>query len=502
MKGNGNVKTTTIAFAAIALVLSASILVPLQQAEAAKPTHTDIQTVIDLASGYIDALYKDHSTEEVASSTHAVLAEYPSIPIRVERSDGGVIRAGEDVNIKLDSKTNLVSDLVEVSSDTVEYRLRFRALDGFNVLYDKVPMLKVTVDYDYGASHNTRVSVQNYLWDSGSSITWADVYIGNVLLGRATSANVGTTWTYTSSVNHDNDVFFRSLRYIERHGTQLGREWYNAIGQTSKGTELANRLTAEGYTLSKDIYSPMFGSASSQATNYQYTSGSTGVYRDCYTEPSMRDRSYQYHSKVCTIGVDTYIGISRTQDWLVPTLWAIHQLNKGVGADTDVSDGNQSWSPRDVARFVETKWIADIGIRTPTSSTHASAVRTAAFLTLETMLGYGPANDATSRTYADKAASALLNPQVKANGSVIRENENGTQTTLIRPMHEGGIYTAWNGFNYVAKKSVLQAFSDLFNQPEEHLDIKPSNAESTITVAQALRVYDCYNYGSNCTNTP
>ncbi len=132
------------------------------------------------------------------------------------------------------------------------------------------------------------------------------------------------------------------------------------------------------------------------------------------------------------------------------------------------------------------------------------SVRTAAFLTLETMLGYGSTNDATSKTYADKAASALLNPQVKSNGVVTRENEDGSFTSLTRPLLRGGVYTAWNGFNYVTKNSILQQMSDAFNQPDETLDIKPSNAESTITVAQALRVYDCYNYGTsnNCVNVP
>ncbi|WP_148700562.1 hypothetical protein [Candidatus Nitrososphaera evergladensis] len=474
---------------------------PMQQAAAAKPTHTDIQNVINLASGYINALYKDSSPAEVGSSTNAVMAEYPALPIRVVQSDGRVIRAGEDVNIWTGWKTNVLDTFSETASDSIKYRIHMRSKDIFNSVYDKSPLLEVTVDYDYGASHNVKVDVKNLQWDAGAPVSYADVYIGNVYLGRATPANVGTTWSYTSSVNNSNDVFFRSFRYIERHGTQLGREWYNAVGDTSKATELANRLTSEGYTLSKDIYSPMFGSASAQATNYQYESGSTGVYRDCYTEPSLRDQSYQYHSKVCN-GVDAYIIYSRSSDWLVPTLWAIHQLNKGVGVDTPIYDGYQTWSPRQVARFVEGKWIADIGVKSPYSNTQASAVRTAAFLTLETMLGYGSTNDATSRTYADKAASALLNPQIKSNGVVTRENEDGSFTSLTRPLLKGGVYTAWNGFNYVTKNSILQSMSDSFNQPDETLDIKPSNAESTITVAQALRVYDCYNYGSNCLNTP
>jgi hypothetical protein len=503
MLKTGNVKTILIALVAIALVISTSILMPVQQAAATSPTHNDIQNTIDLASGFIDSLYKYTSPAEVSSGSEAVLAEYPALPIRVQQSDGRIIRAGEDVDIWTGWKTNVLDTFSETASDAITYRIHMRSKDIFNSVYDKTPLLQVTVDFDYGASHHVKVDIKNQQWDSGAPVSYADIYFGNSWLGRATPANVGTTWSYTSNMNFQNDAVFRSFRYIERHATQLGREWYNANLDSTKGTALATRLTDEGYTLGRDIYSPMFGSATSEAYNYQYQSGSSGVYRDCYTEPSIRDQSYQYHSKVCN-SVDAYITYSRSSDWLVPTLWAIHQLNKGVGVDVPTYDGYQTWSPRQVARFVEGKWIADIGIRSPYSTTQASAVRTAAFLTLETMLGYGSTNDSTSRTYADKAASALLNPQVKSNGVVTRENEDGSFTSLTRPLLRGGVYTAWNGFNYVTKNSVLQQISDAFNQPDETLDIKPSNAESTITVAQSLRVYDCYVYGTsnNCVNVP
>jgi hypothetical protein len=47
-----------------------------------------------------------------------------------------------------------------------------------------------------------------------------------------------------------------------------------------------------------------------------------------------------------------------------------------------------------------------------------------------------------------------------------------------------------------------QIIETLFNHPDESGDIKPSNAETTFTNAQALRIYDCYKYSHNCTNTP
>jgi hypothetical protein len=500
-----NAKTTTkkevaLALAAIALVLSASLFVmPVQQAAAVEPSHANIQTRLDLARGFVDSIYKNAYNAEVDTSSEAVLAEYPSIPIWIVHSDGRRIAAGEDVNVKLDIKTSYIDAYSETGTDTIQYQIRFRTVDIFGSVWDKVPLLLVTVDYDYGAGRNAQVTVKNQLWDSNSQVSWADVYLGSTYLGRASSSNVGTTWTYTSSAAFSNDPFFRSHRYIERHGTQLGMEYYN-IYDSTRATALATRLGNQGYTLHKDIYAPMFGSSASLPNNYLYESGSTGVYRDCYTEPAKHDRSYQYHSKVCN-NVDLYIYNSANSNWLVPMLWAMHLLNKGVGPDTPVYDGRNTRSPRQVARMAESHWIADYGIASPSSGTVASGVRTAAFLALETKLGYGY-GDTTSRTYADKAASALLNPQVGSSGQVTRENEDGSSTTFTRPLFKGGFLTAWNGFNMVAKRSILQQIADWFNQPDEAPDVKPSNAEATITVAQALRVYDCYVNGYNCPNTP
>ncbi len=494
-------KKVALAFAAIALILSASLFVmPVQQAAAVTgPTHTTIQQKLDLAKGFIDNIYKNAYSSEVDTTSEAVLAEYPSIPIWIVHSDGRRIAAGEDVNVKLDIKTRYIDAYSETGTDTIQYQIRFRTVDVFGSTWDKVPLLFVTVDYDYGTNRNVKVTVKNQQFDSNSQVSWADVYIGSTYLGRASPSNVNTVWTYTSSVSFGNDNFFRSHRYIERHGTQLGMEYYN-IYDVTRATTLVNRLSNQGYTLHKDIYAPLFASGVSLPNNYLYESGSSGVYRDCYTEPAKHDRSYQYHSKVCS-SVDLYIYNSANNDWLVPMLWVLHQLNKGVSPDTAVYDGWNSKTPRQVARAAESHWIADYGIASPSSSTVASGVRTAAFLTLETVLGYWY-GDATSKTYADKAANALVNPQVGTTGQVTRENEDGSSTVFTRPLFKGSFLTAWNGFNMVAKKSILQQMADWFNQPDETPDVKPSNAETTITISQGLRVYDCYTHGYNCLNTP
>lgn len=466
------------------------------QAFATKPSHTDIQNTINLVKPLINSLYKD-GYDETGSSYRAVLAEYPSFPFMVEYNTGKRIRVGEDTYAEYTSwRSTEVYDVVESGSRNVEYKLRFRTGE-YGMLSHNIPTLKIQIYY--GNSY-TKITVTHLAWSNHPYVSYADIYFGDRYVGRASSSTVGNSWTiyiYNYSQPHDD---FRAHRYIERHGAQLGYLWYLANGDSSKANEIANWLSYRGYTLKKDIYAPMFGEGSNFAQNYLYESGSSGVYRDCYDEPPMYALSYQYHSKVCTIGVDNYIVISREQDWLVPTLWAIHLLNKGVNPDQDRWDGSYWRSARDIARMVESKWIADYGVRSPYSSTHASGVRTAAFLVLETILGYGY-GDNTSKTYADKAANALLNPQVK-NGYVYRENEDGSTSTLYRPQYKGGFYTAWNGYNYVAKKSILQQIADMFNQPDEHADIKPTNTETSITIAQALRVYDCYVYGYNCSYTP
>jgi|GEM_PF-2588636 hypothetical protein len=483
-----------LAFFAIAVIIASNILPASAQT---KPTHAEIQAALDLADRYIRNHVKQLTTsqyQEVPNSNQAVIAEYPSIPIKIVRSDGVTIRAGEDTYQGL-NRSNYIENVQELDSNRIRYDIGFRYVNSYSIHYHNVPKLRVTVNWNY-STDLAQITIQHIAWDN--VVSYADLYLHGAYIARLNSSTVNKSWSFT--ITKDNPLL-NSFRYIERHGVQLAYQYFSAKGDTTLANKLATRLTDRGYSLGKDIYAPMFKQGTNYGYNFVYESGQYGVYRDCYEEPSMLPSSYQYHSKVCVIGVDTYITFSRSSDWLVPTLWAIHLLNKGVGPDTPIFDGYQTWSPRQVARYVESKWIADYGIRSPWSNTHASGVRTAAFLVLETILGY-KYNDATSKQYADKAARALLSPQVKGDGVVKRENEDGSVTLLYRPKYIGAFYTAWNGFNYVAKKSVLQQLSDMFNQPDEHPDIKASNAETTIAIAQALRVYDCYNYGYNCTRVP
>jgi hypothetical protein len=473
-------------------------------------SHASVQASIRLAEQYIDSLYKDDYPNEVAAPNQAAIGEYRGTPLNIRMSDGSIIRVGEDVKLTV-FFSPIASILWSTTSVTNEHNSRylttydvtFRKQESFISIQD-IGTLHVEINHNYktGTVYGTKVTVFQESFHHIKSISYADVYLGTTYIGRATPDKNGQiigTYTYLSN----NDPNARSMRYTERHSSQLGYEWYYANGNYSKAAKLVNNLIYKGYQIHKDIYSPLFRTDTRFDDNYLFEGGPSGVYCDCYTESPMGRISYQYHSKVCSMGEEQYLWFSRDNDWLVPTLWAIHLLNKYHSPDTPYYNGYSWWSPREVARFDETKWIK-IGIHSPYDKQIASSVRTAVFEVLETILGYHY-GDATSKEFADKSVEALLSSQVRSDGIISEYDADlGIIKLYQRKESAGAFYTAWKEpFLYVTSMSpIKQLFQWIFNQPDESGDIKPSNAETTITNAQALRTYDCYKYGHNCVNTP
>jgi hypothetical protein len=479
-------------------------------------SHLMIQESIDLAKRYIDSLYKADYPNEVDKPNTATIAEYTAIPLSIRMNDGTIIRAGEDKKLFgiFSPITSIFSPITSISNIKntkylSSYDITFRRQQSL-VWIEDIAVLHVEVNHNYqtGSAYGTKVTISQKSFQNIQPTPYADVYLGTGYIGKATPGKNGKILG-SHDYSDNSNLNSRSIRYSERHNTQLGYEWYLANGDHTKAAKLYNNLIDEGYQVHKDIYSPLFGTDTTFADNYQYDSGPNGVYRDCYIEPAMTDISYQYHSKVCAFGVDFYVWFSKSNDWLIPTLWAIHLLNKYHSPDTEYYDGNSVWSPREVARFDETKWIKNIGIQLPDDKTVASSVRTAVFEELETILGYHY-GDRISRAFADRAAHDLVLAQIKSDGT-ISEYDTSTQTTRSyqRTDDIGAFYTAWkqpflfHTFIYVTTISpIKQVLEWLFNHPDESGDIKPSNAETTITSAQALRTYDCFKYVYNCANTP
>lgn len=472
-------------------------------------SHSAIMQDIDSAKNYINSLYKDNYPIQVSNSSYALMAEYPSIPLHIKLSDGTTILAGQNTRVLFFSPATETSN-VRVLPKSVHYDIIFRWNDVFNFIN-----LHVDVKYHYwtGTSYRTQLIITQNSYNM-PSMDYADIYLGTVYIGQAVENKDGQTLGTYISNNDNNDPTFSSIRYTERHSTQLGYEWYLANGDYKKATKLYNQLVHDGFRPHGDIYAPLFRTDTDFADNYLYQSGSDGLYHDCYINPPNRDDSYQYRSKVCTFGVGGYIWYSLHKDWLSPTLWAIHLLNKYGDPDRNAFDGNMWWSPRQVARFVETKWILPLnnslpgaGISSPLDKSVANSVRTAAFEILETILGYRY-DDSTSRIFADMSANALDMARVYNNGKFISYNElDGTIQPYQRGSETGGFYTAWRQFPnataYVGITNQAKKILDwLQNEQNETPDTTPTNLESTITISQAFRVYDAYKYNHKYVNIP
>jgi len=473
--------------------------------------HLTIQSDITLASSYINSLYKDNYPNEVNKPKEARISEYPSVPLLIRLPDGTVIRAGDDVKIFgiLSSITSIlfpitsISDPHNIKYDT-NYDVVFRARGPLFFSVDRILVLHVIINHNYwtGTTYGTKMTViQKSFEGSKLSIPYVNVYLGSIYIGKVDASRNGhILGNYVYTGNNDPDL--RSIRYTERHSTELGYEWYLSTDDLLKATKISNQLIHEGYQLHNDIYSPLFGTDTKLSDNYLFQAGPNGVYRDCYLQPEIKQDSYQYHSKVCTFGVEFYIWYSKNYDSLLPMLWAIHMLNKHHSPDTNYFNGDSWQSPRQVAKNAEEKWTK-IGIQSPYDSKVASSVRTAVFCVLETLLGYRY-DDTVSKSYADACSRVLHLAQVKSDGIITQYDvSSGTTKQYVRSNAIGGFYTSWKeSFIYVATISkIKQIFEWLFNHPDENGDIKPSNAETTFTSAQALRIYDCYKYGHNCKNT-
>jgi hypothetical protein len=486
--------------------------IPIRNGGAPFLDHLTIQSDINLASSYINSLYKDNYPNEVDKPNEARISEYPSVPLLIKLPDGTVTRAGDDVKIFgiLSSISSILFPITSISDphntkyDT-NYDIIFRAKGPFFLSVDRILVLHVIINHNYwtGSTYGTKMTViQKSFEGSKLSIPYVNVYLGSINIGKVDARRNGHilgNYVYTGN----NDLNLRSIRYTERHSTELGYEWYLSTDDLLKANKISNQLIHEGYQLHNDIYSPLFGTDTKLSDNYLFQAGSDGVYRDCYLQPEVRQDSYQYHSKVCTFGVEFYIWYSKNYDSLLPMLWAIHMLNKHHSPDTKYSNGDSWQSPRQVARLVEEKWTGN-GIQSPYDSEVASGIRTSVFTILESILGYRH-GDTTSRSYADASIQVEHMVQVKSDGIIsLYDAGSGTTKQYERSNAIGGFYTSWkHPFIYVATISKLkQIFEWLFNHPDENGDIKPSNAETTFTSAQALRIYDCYKYGYNCMNTP
>ena len=207
---------------------------------------------------------------------------------------------------------------------------------------------------------------------------------------------------------------------------------------------------------------------------------------------------YAYESEAC-IAPSTYITNTRS-DYLVPALQALHVLNLYDNPDFlyDHPNGGGTTSPTSIARWIETNgWIGH-GVKIAgKDAAVASLTHTAAFLALESVLGwkYG---DTTSRTYANNAADVLVavlwgvDPNLPYQGSTIDKG------VLTRTNQQNGPLRAWqnvSGAYQLAAQSYLSDAFDFEGMPREVGGLTVSDSEAALVYAQAMRIYLYYALG-------
>ena len=460
------------------------------------PSVEDLNRSLALADGYLSGLYKP------VDPTSAVMSEYYGLPLRVYLTRYRTwLLAGHD-------------DVAIVSSASRFDRERF-SIDFRTPRAKHSPELEVTVDWDASPTLYEINVVNRRFVDVRTS---ADVYLGDVFLGRLGRPNLGTSLRRTFRKASFTNL--RSFRYTIRHGTQEGRNYFAYRSDRQKSARLANVIRRSGFALNYDLTAPIWTRGTTYVDAMPYDAGADGpdAYHDCGTALPSSSRSYPYRSKVC-LARPLYVWLSHS-DTLAPAAQAIHVLNRyadperairdrrfpiglPVGWDPDVSMPSEK-TARTVATETEAKF-QQLGYGVPPclstlycSSRYASGIRTFQFGALETLLGYR-FGDEVSRSYADTMARIALAVQVRDDGLV--RSDRGTYN---RPATVGSFYLNWDrarrlrlGRSGVARLLVGVLYSNLDMAPE-YRGVIPSNAETTLTAYAFLTLYRCQRFRVGC----
>jgi len=308
----------------------------------------------------------------------------------------------------------------------------------------------------------------------------------------------GRTRWFRLVTPRSNRAAFASWRYSIRHATANMREFSRYRQQSVTAGALGDTMRAAGFRPGQDIYAPLWGAGTKYGDGMPYRPSS---YHDCNARQPTIHGFYPYRSKVCRLPLSGYRWLSNS-DTLVRALQAVHVMNRHHDPNYSYSDlDHYDLTPAKTARDLERTWVpAGIPQCTPAGCEQQwmSAVRTASFGTLETILGY-QYGDRESRAWADNAARALLRVQIGPDGWMqVRDRR------YYRPLNIGSFYTVWDAdfhnnqsFSFLMQLLRRRLLNPL-DMPAEFTGIIPSNTESTMAVYAFLARYRCQRYGQGC----
>lgn len=456
-------KTLAVVLLATALLLSYVAILPKAQAQ---PPSSDIQDAISRGRQWLSSLI------HYLPNNRAVMSEYHGAPLVVLRGDGTKYVAGWGA-------THLCST-VSISQYSEQFIYKFPSCS------DNQVTIVVTLTWTSG-SYSTSIR-----FDVTNNVAWSwYIYFGNTLRCSVEAYQLkACSFTLTWQ-----EADFASNRHTVRHGSQI---YYEITSSSTVKTYLANFMADKGFHVNWDIYKPIWrnvGLKNDYVYDISHSDGDPDVYHDCHVSYGIEGfRSYEYQSKVC-LAPSTYVDVS-AGDSLVPTLQAIHVLRKtgsptasfskpsGLTCSISLSycpfAGTTSLTPLSVARTLRDSAWNGYGIKHPSDTSIASGVRTAAAITLWTLLRYYYGYTEFDPVL-HSAVSAVLDARVKGDG-VVRTSDG---FTYYRPNLIGAFYIGWNQYKYRAPTSI----ADWFNMPEEYTGVRVSNVETTGSMVGALEFY-------------
>jgi len=519
---------------------------------------TNIGSVVQLAEQkYIPNVETTGLTINGYSST--LLSELPAAPVWVkDQTTGVIVRAGEYIftdsscpSSAFDSATSSYS--ASYSQDQFD--------EYFYIPSNQLPFGSCTtawqsVDFQitlaYQSNGNIVVTEQGIGWGEANPVT---IGIGSATMATSlTASNYNTAHSVTVTYPYAADL--ASFRYTVRH---VNMEIADIVGYANSHSYISPTATTSytnfdssvnGFNSVAEVYQPIWGSyatssgadhASFWGQNFVLQDASTTgtanqqPYYDCYgnvkanmygasvTGTLGSTRFYDYLSKVCSVGLDTYITGS-ADDSLIPALWALHILNTGGSPTTSYTaqtyqggiwgnqplfgTGQSSWTPLAVAQYINNHYAIYSGstwegiescVELDTfkiyCSGFASGVRTASFAALETSLCYkfGQTSECSNANMADWV---LTQVQIPTTGQFTFGG-----TSYYRPEFAGVISVAWDPFNSVPSGGTVSKWIDnWWGMNNEYPDnaVVPGNTETTLVAIGALCQYNSIVNGVNC----
>ncbi len=460
------------------------------------PSLAQLDAAISRTEQYINQLYKPIDNQT------ATVAEYYSVPLRVylTRYHRWILLGENRIafckvslrGVDICPSTSAISGVVNRQSSET-FVAEFRSPES-----STSPQIRVDVNWNYNTAHY-QIKLTNELFADQS--TTALVYLYDLYIDTFSSRNVGHSAMLTlakTDLTH-----LHSFRYTIRHGNQLLQNYYCYKQDLAKYERLARFLVQQGYQLDYDIYAPIWGYGTSYPDNlpYRISSGDGNeVYHDCHASHWNNTLDYLYQSKICKVGVATYVAISQS-DPLTTSIQAMHILNKYGDPERSYLDGgNQQSTPIGAAIELEQKFNQSrIGIPmcNPIGCNYdiASGIRTFSFGALETRLGYGYGRQ-ISRDYADTVARLALEVQIGDDQTLLMADGG----TFYRPAQKGAFYLSWDASMRYAKSEPFGYgyLNDLLNMPDEYRGVLVSNMETTLDTYAFLVLYRCKKYDIGC----